>query len=70
MDSRNERRFFDNIDLSSKFIEEMLITGADIYAVEELLFGNPQLPGSLPCVFALPSSYTIWLRHELAEAFD
>lgn len=64
---KNERKFFENINLTAIFIEEMLITGADSRDIEELLFGSPLLPARLPCFFSLPTSYSIWKNRKLEE---
>ena len=61
----HEAKFFRTLALTTSFVEEMLCTGTDVDAVEELLFGSPQLGGSLPTSFSkilLPSSFATWLR--------
>lgn len=59
----HQQKFNNTINLTITFIEEMLLTGADIYAIEELLFGNPMPPGRLQYKPFLPTAFDVWKNH-------
>ena len=59
---RHEKKFFISLKDTELFIEEMLCSGADIFAIEELLFGNPQMPNNLPYCFNLKTSFDYWKK--------